>query len=376
MPRRIRVLFDEQILLLQEFGGISRYFIELARVFEAKPELGVDVVLGSKYVRSELAVESLSQRGIKKVHALPAALFLLAVRSMFGRMPQASKVADVIHFTFYAPGYLSRYRGIPRISTIHDMIPERTLGRSRLFNPHMKKRKYLLCSDALVSVSRNSMNQATSIYGELPPGFITHLGVSEDFRPGLPRIFNLPDKYFLIVGQRSGYKDSTTAFRAFALLRRRDETIKLLLVGGGKLSRSELRLLKELGIGSYVIQMSLDSKSLPSAYSNAAALVFPSREEGFGLPIVEAMASGIPVFLAETPVSREIALDAASYFAPGDSGSLAHLMASLLDNPKTFQDQINSGIRLAKNYTWAACAEKTAEAYRFAVARKRNEDLE
>ena len=375
MPRRIRVLFDEQILLLQEFGGISRYFIELVRVFEAKPELGVDVVFGSKYVRSELAVDSLSKRGLKKVNALPAALFLLAARSIFGRMPQASKVADVIHFTIYAPGYLSRYRGIPRISTIHDMIPERTLGRARLFNPHMRKREYLHSSDALVSVSRNSMNQAASIYGKLPKGFITHLGVSEDFRPRLPKISNLPDKYFLIVGQRSGYKDATTAFRAFDILRRHDESIKLLLVGGGKLTRTELRLLVELGIVNGVVQLSLDSKSLPSAYSNAEALVFPSREEGFGLPILEAMASGTPVLLAETPVSREVALDAALYFTPGDSSGLAQLMASLLENRHAFQNHIDAGLRLSKKYTWLACAQKTAEAYRFAVDQKRKMSL-
>ena len=369
--KRLNVVFDEQIFLLQDFGGISRYFIELIKAFQANPHLGVDVVLASKSVRSTLAFEELSSFQLKKV-GLPRALIALALGTILRRIRNTNSKPDVIHTTFYVPGYLGRIARTPIVSTIHDMIPEIASRPNRLTSPHMMKKSFVRSSDAVVAVSNNTLVDARRLLPDVPKAFVSHLGVSVDFSPGIPRHGSLPGKYFLYVGERSNYKDAATAFKAFASAVGKDEHVKLLCVGGGAFSKVEAKLLSELEIANVVHQTNLSSTVLPSAYSNALALLFTSHYEGFGLPIVEAMASAIPVLVANTPVSQEVAGDSGAYFPAGDVDALANLIREVLDTPSIFEARTSNGIRLAKNYTWAACAEKTAEAYRYAAGRKRN----
>ena len=369
--KRLKVVFDEQIFLLQDFGGISRYFVELIKAFQANPHLGVDVVLASRLVRSTLAFEELPNFHLQKV-GLPRALFALLFGTILRRIRKANLGADIVHTTFYVPGYLGRIDSTPIVSTIHDMIPEIATRPNRPTSPHMMKKSFVRSSDAVVAVSKNTLADARRLLPDVPKAFVSHLGVSADFSPGIPRHESLPIKYFLYVGERSNYKDAATAIKAFASAVGKEENVKLLCVGGGKFSKVEAKLLSDLGIAHLVQQTNMSSAVLPSAYANALALLFTSNYEGFGLPVVEAMASAIPVLVANTPVSQEVAGDSGAFFPAGDADALANLIREVLDRPSSFGARTSNGIRLAQNYTWAACAEKTAEAYRYAAGRKRN----
>jgi glycosyltransferase involved in cell wall biosynthesis len=373
--KRIKVMFDEEIFLLQEYGGISRYFVELIKTFQSHPDLGIDVVLASRYIRSEIALQELRSFGLRKIKRPLGALVYLAANTFRRRGRQSNSVADVVHLTFYVPGYLGRFPGLPKVVTIHDMIPEIQARGIPFMGPHMRKQSFVERAEVVVSVSHKSLSDAKDFFPKMPNSFVTHSGVSSDFGPGILRRGNLPEKYFLYVGQRSGYKDALTAFRAFAEAVPSDNSTHLLLVGGGKLSRRELNLLKQLGVSGKVLQEDMPSDALPSAYANALALVFPSNYEGFGLPLVEAMASGLPVLVADTPVAREVVQDAGHFFRAGDHEALSLLMREVLSSSSAFKQGVSSGLRLSKNYTWLACAQKTAEAYRFAVDQKRKMTL-
>jgi alpha-1,3-rhamnosyl/mannosyltransferase len=113
-----------------------------------------------------------------------------------------------------------------------------------------------------------------------------------------------------------------------------------------------------------VEQRNVSNSDLPNAYSNALALLYPTRYEGFGLPLLEAMASEIPVLCSNTDINREIAGEAGNFFEAGNSKALADLMASVLVTPEGFKDRLSLGKSRSKEFTWRRCAEITANSYR------------
>jgi glycosyltransferase involved in cell wall biosynthesis len=147
--------------------------------------------------------------------------------------------------------------------------------------------------------------------------------------------------------------------------------ISLLLAGGGSLSADEVKLINQLGMANRIFQRSIGNHELPNAYSNAKGLLYPSRYEGFGLPLVEAMASGTPIIASDTPINREIAAEAATYFTVGNKSLLVEQIRLLTDKPEGFQSKIVKGLSRAKNFSWHNCAQRTAQEYRNLLQRER-----
>lgn len=365
--RKIRVLYDEQIFLLQQHGGISRYFIELIRQFKSHPELGViPQFAGSRFRNAEIGLES-GTVGAKELSESESLMELLRALGR-NRCPETS--ADVVHHTFYLPGYLSRFPSRPKVTTLFDMIPEYVDRGIRPWSPHFRKRAYFKHSAAVVSISDTSTADMRRRYGFTFPVETTYLGVSPDFTPDLPAIPGLPAKYFLFVGNRGGYKNSHVAFEAFSQVAGGRADVYLVLSGGGPLTRIEKRKLKELGISNQVVQKSFLSNELNRVYANSEALVYPTKYEGFGLPLVEAMASGLPILASSTPINREIAGSTATYFDPESSAELAKLLTGVLDDSTNLKAKIMEGLTKAESFNWYRCAELTAEVYREVLSRE------
>lgn len=272
---------------------------------------------------------------------------------------------DLVHFTYYLPGYLGRFPTVPRVSTLFDMIPELAKEKGgRPWNPHFRKKAYLKKSDAVLSISESSTRDMRNRYGFTFPVATTYLGVSSEFMPGIPAISSLPDKYFLYVGNRGGYKNAVTALEAFAKVSQKDPEPLLMFCGGGPFDKDELKALSKLGIKTRVLLLNPSSAELPAIYSNAVALLYPTKYEGFGLPLVEAMASGTPILASSTPINREIAGSAASYFSPDNSCELVELMQRVLNGIDEFRVEVTAGISRAKTFSWYRCAELTSKIYK------------
>jgi len=361
----IRVLFDQQIFLLQRFGGISRYFTELIKVFLEHPELGVLPIVESKRTHNRHLSEELSSWGFSENHSRIGTL----QQVLFGTLKNSKRMieADLAHLTFYLPGYFRRYRELPKVVTIYDMIPEKTNSKGRLWNPHFFKRQYITKADALVSISNTSAKDMLQEYGLEKNVPTTYLGVSSDFAPNLKRLDEIPNPYFLYIGARSGYKDADTAIKAFATISRSYPDVYLVFVGGGPLTFKEKGQFRRLGITSKVIQTYAADSELPRIYSNAISLVYTSTYEGFGLPLVEAMASGIPIVASDTEVNREIAQNAANYFPTSQPSYLADTLHGLLSNQSGQETKIKLGLERSKDFSWFNCAQQTAEVYRSAL---------
>lgn len=362
----IKVLFDQQIFLLQKHGGISRYFVELIKSFLNNPDFGVEPVLSFKKSFNRAAVEELTKFELDEI-AGTAQQYIQIMSSYLHKIP-IEKV-DLVHHTYYLPGYYKKFNRIPSVTTLYDMIPEITKAKGKFGNPHLAKMKYLKESDLVFSISQSSTDDLNEILQENPiKAVTTYLGVGAEFSPKLSKLDWTTAPYFIYCGQREGYKDAETAISAFAE-HVTSHSAKLYLVGGGPLTAQERELLSRLGIENLVEQVLLSAEELPRMYANAIALLFTSTYEGFGFPPLEALASGIPALVADTKIAREIYGSSVKYFPPRSAESLAHLMNFAAIGIFSGESQVKMGLEVAANFTWDNCARKTAEAYRDVLSR-------
>lgn len=268
----------------------------------------------------------------------------------------------MVHHTYYLPRDLGGFWPVPRITTIHDMIPELMPELFPQGNPHLAKREYVALSSGLVFVSETSRRDLILLYGPLEvPSAVAHLAPGREFHPR-PSLGARDGHYLLFVGSRGGYKEFETLLIALGMVR--SESLSLIAVGGGAFSDRELARIEELGLVGRVRQESTDDEELAKLYAYADALVVPSRYEGFGLPVVEAMASGCPVVLSDIEIFREVADDVALYFSCGDAEALAALLDRIHRDLGLRSASREAGLVRVKDFNWCRNARTTAELYR------------
>ncbi|HVU04595.1 MAG TPA: glycosyltransferase family 1 protein [Polyangiaceae bacterium] len=192
----------------------------------------------------------------------------------------------------------------------------------------------------------------------------------DDARREAARALGFDEPYFLVVGQNQPSKAHDVAVRAFAeagLSRHR-----LVLVQRLEPGRGLHRLVRELGIERRVsFASSLPLSGLVAAYQSADALVQPSLAEGFGLPALEAMASGCPVAASDIPPLREVLGGSGLLSAPGDASALAGNLRRLAEEPTLLGELRERGLERAKAFSWDRSAALTLDVYRDVVARPR-----
>ena len=267
----------------------------------------------------------------------------------------------MLHHSYYHPRFLAANVKARHVTTIHDMIPELFPDSFSGPNPHLAKHAYVENSDLIVCVSQSARDDLIAVYGTpAAPVRIIHHGVGPGFSPDLPPPTGTPSRYLLYVGRRDGYKDFDVLLRAVAGL---DDDIALVAVGGGPFSDAERTMHARLGLGARLLRRDASDVELRRLYAHATVFVFPSRHEGFGLPTLEAMASGTAVVLADTSSHPEVGGDVARYFPAGDDESLRDVLTALLGDGAERSALGLSGISHAAAFTWRASAEAHAQAY-------------
>ncbi len=378
-----RVIMDEQIFLLQRTGGVSKYFTELLTRLDGRGDEQVDVRVPARAVWGRHLLDSRYNQvrqlfcETRNPHYPPyykiAAKTLSTRRSQmpgWGRVPASGTVQ---HHTFYHPGWLDDYEGVPKVSTVHDFIPERYRLRGR-FNrdPHMAKKAYVERSDAIIAISDSAKDDLYRFYGDsIRPDTrveTVHLGVGEEFfSPVFTSLENrLPEHYILYVGQRGGYKNFVALAESFCLLSEKIDGVDVVCAGGGGFTPQEETYLDRLGIRNRVHHLDgVADETMPELYARAAVFVQPSFYEGFGLTVLEAMAAGTLVLLAETPALREVgAGGGATFFDPFSIDELAdRLERSVRSDAAEREQVISSGRAHATGFTWEECARRTLQVY-------------
>lgn len=353
--------FDEQIFAIQAYGGISRMFAELANAFVTDFQEALDLLPINAPVVNRYLLDNARLRAHLQVTASPHSYRALA---HYFSHTRPNMHANVVHNTFYLPHGLAGNPGAKRVVTIHDMIPEMMPQTRRRLDFLTLKRRYVDRADHIICVSEATRSDLIRCYG-LPnaPVTVVHHGVDPRFQPGVHAIASLPARYVLFVGNRSQYKDAKVLMQAFANIADQYADLTLLFVGGGPFTRSEATLLDQLKLGARTIQQDLSDPDMPNAYANAELFVFPSRFEGFGLPALEAMASGAPTILARSTSLPEVGGDAALYFEPGDVDDLTQQMLRGLSDELLRLQLRNSGRTRAGEFTWRSAAQQLLDVY-------------
>jgi glycosyltransferase involved in cell wall biosynthesis len=206
---------------------------------------------------------------------------------------------------------------------------------------------------------------------------VAYCGVDEMFHP-LPAAEvsrfreerGLPDRFILFLGTLEPRKNVQTLIRAYATWRRAGPDIPRLVVAGGKgwyFDRIFAQV-EELGLsGEIIFPGYVSQQELPLWYNAAELFVYPSRFEGFGLPVLEAMACGVPVVTTNVASLPEVAGDAAWLVSPDDESQLIEAMRCVLNDSTLRQEMRARGLAQAAAFTWERTARQTAKSYHQAM---------
>jgi glycosyltransferase involved in cell wall biosynthesis len=385
--RIMRVALNLEQLLQPAPGGIGRYTAELARLLPALPAGDGDAVTLVPFVarhRRDHVDARLREFGLEELDpvVLPLPRPLLYDAWHLLRRPRLARsrrlrTADVVH----APSVAVPPRSdAPLVVTAHDaaplVFPESYPPRGRRFH----KQGLVAAAeraDLVITVSQSAADELvahTPIPSELirvvPNGVDLELATDDEVEDAR-RQFRLGDApYVFWIGSLEPRKNVGLLVDAFARWALHADAPHLLVLAGpaGWLEDEESVLEPARRLGDRVRTVGrVGDPLLRGLYRGAELFAFPSRHEGFGIPVLEAMAQETPVLASDIPAMREVAAGAAVLRSPDDPSAWVAALDNLLHDDAERTRMGESGRRRAQGYSWMRCAEQTRAVYREAL---------
>ncbi|GAA6617111.1 CmcI family methyltransferase [Scytonema sp. NUACC26] len=271
------------------------------------------------------------------------------------------QVCDAENANVFISSYYTTPITTPSIFLAHDMIPE-IMGWNLEHPMWQEKHHGIKHSSAFIAVSENTARDLVKCFPDISLNSVTVAknGVDRQiFSPSdLESINSFKSKYgiskpyFMIVGGGGGYKNSILFFKAFAQLVSK-QGFEIVATGIGGLQQLDFR---NYTSGTVVHMLQLSDEELAIAYSGAVALVYPSTYEGFGLPVLEAMACGCPVITCPNASLPEVVGEAAIYVNDNDVEELANALCEV-QKYRIRETLIASGLQQAKEFSWSKMAK-------------------
>lgn len=369
----MRILINTHIVR-PPLTGIGRYTLELARALN---RLGHEV---RGLTLDPLAPQAQARQAPwrKALARIPGGRRIqrMVLQARLDRQPSAG-------WLYHEPNYIPlRFAG-PTVITVHDLAwirhPEtHPAERVRYLNrhfPHALER-----ADHILTVSAFTRDELMHVFG-IPAEriTITPLGVDhERYRPRTEQecthtlsTHKLAWKnYILSVGTLEPRKNLRLAIEAHSLLPANlQQRYPLVLVGARGWREAAFRELldKHVKRGNIIPLGYVPEDQLPCLYSGASAFIYPSRYEGFGLPPLEAMASGVPVITSTAQALHEVGGDAVLTVSPDHPEGLGHAIRWVLEDSDRAETLKELGQKRAAEFTWLACAQTTLHGYRCAM---------
>ena len=366
----MNILFDSQIFTTQQYGGISRYFVNLARELNNIEQTKASI-FAPFYINQYLheCTNEFRSRGIKQHARLKPVSRILANAATNLALP--IKKPDIIHNTYYYPHHYDK-RSTTSILTVYDMIHE-LFPENWSKSDKTSKRKYeaVMRSDHVICISEKTKSDLLNIIDCDPNRVsVVHLGFdtlqSRPISPEVASKIKQFGKYILFVGNRSGHKNFLSLLKAYSINEHWRSHYKLICFGGGPLNDYETTLIANLRLSDSVVHAQGNDAVLSEFYRGASLFVYPSIYEGFGIPPLEAMSVGCPVACAKISSIPEVCGDAVEYFDPHDAENIALTLDGLLSNSHKAEQLVTKGFIQANKFSWSKCSAETLKCYKLA----------
>jgi glycosyltransferase involved in cell wall biosynthesis len=363
-----RVVLDARTAS-DHFPGIGRYVTSLSRaLLTVAPELPLVLLYQIGAGATRLALPDAERI------ACPGSPF--SVRQQWSvRRCLRQAGAHLYHSAYYLMPYLP---GVPTILTCYDLIPLVHPGYYTSWQRLVFRVAHgfaLRAACHVLAISETTKADLVARLGLRPEHItVTPLAAGARFRPqtgeqitAVRRKYHLPDRYILYVGSNKPHKNLLRLVQAYDQVKRRQpqESTALVIAGRWDPRYAEAKIqAQKLGITDATFFLgSIADGDLPALYSGATLFVFPSQYEGFGLPLLEAMACGVPVACANASSLPEVAEDAAALFDPNDTEAITATLETLLPDADRRAELAQRSLRRASHFSWQKTAALTLDAY-------------
>lgn len=275
--------------------------------------------------------------------------------------------------------------GIKSVVTIHDLIFERYPAQYNPVDVFIYRKKFTYAcrhADRVIAISQQTKDDIISFYNipadkidicyqSCNPSFAVQ--VSEDEKQQVKQLYSLPNQYFLYVGSIIERKNLLNICKAYNELKGR-LNIPLVVIGdGGKYKQEVVEYCKVHGLSQQVIFLSenpaakgfrfTSAADFPAIYQQALAVIYPSIFEGFGIPVLEALWSKVPVITSNISCLPETGGDAALYVDPYNASDIANAIMQVASDASMREQMIVKGWQHAQKFTPEACAANVMQVY-------------
>ncbi len=371
----MKIGIEVQRLFRKERFGIETSALELIHELHKLNTKHSIVVLTKKGTNQNLFI------GCEEFKVKPVAgKVFIDFEQFFLPLATRNEKLDVLHCTGNTTPVFSP---VPIVQTLHDIIfmdpiPKTDTLYQRFGNYY---RRFIVPivskkSQAIITVSEHEKTRIIERL-KIPENkiHVIHNGINARFKKNTNKLaldsfikkYNVPEKYILFIGNNSHRKNPERVLQAYVQYYNKDKSNALPLVTPG-LSQDfvnhYLKAIHQDQVQNHIYTPGyIDSNDLPLLYSCSSLFLFPSLSEGFGMPVLEAMACGVPVITSNTSSIPEIAGNAAKLINPYNIESIAGAITDFVNNPQLTSDLSMLGLQQAEKFRWSKVAEKTMEIY-------------
>jgi glycosyltransferase involved in cell wall biosynthesis len=357
------------------FPGIGRYVVNLAHALvRVAFDLGLSLLYDPSAAATRLTLPNLPR--------VACAASPFSLRQQWVVPGQLRRMQATL---YHSPYYLMPYwAGVPTVLTCYDLIP---LVYPQYYNP-LQRLIFWLAHSLALQVSSSVLTISYATRADLVHRFhvdsrqvaVTQLAPDPAFRPqpaekviALRARLSLPEQYSLYLGSNKPHKNLPRLIKAWQIsnLQFPTSNLRLVIAGHWDSRYPEARqYVESAGLKDRVVFAGpVAEDDLPALYSGATLFVFPSLYEGFGLPVLEAMACGVPVACSNTSSLPEVAGDAALMFNPLEVEAIADAIGRVLVDPDEQANLRQRGLERAAQFTWDRVAAETWQVYRAVMER-------
>ncbi len=365
MRNKINLYVDNTIFTFQKAGGVSVYWYELLRRYaQNKHQFRVNII--------KLADKSINifDRNLDySLFNVYQENFLIPKLHRYFPVNEKLESKSIYHSSYFRTSYR---KDIVNIITVYDFAHDLgfSSGFPRKYANIWQKKQGIFNADGIICISESTKIDLLKLYPQIDENkvIVIHLAVSDEFRVLETRLYiesitksklvNVQKPYIVYIGERATYKNFKVAVETLRLL----EDYNLVIVGGGELNAVEQQYIEQLLPNRFLHLKNIHSAKLNEVFNEAFCLIYPSRYEGFGIPLIEAMKAGCPVITTSYASIPEV-VGQAGLIVKEILPNLFVEKVKYLEFKENREKIVEMGLIQASLFSWDRCYEETIKFY-------------